>query len=63
MNVRALAISRNPDLLQRPTGKLHWQGGVAAEAKKHVSHEGDEAALQTYIEANKQILEAEAAAR
>jgi len=62
MNLRALAISRNPELLNRPTGKLHWQGDTSVDDMKTLSHVGDNNALLAYIEANRGSLEAEASA-
>ena len=62
MNARPLAISRHSDLRQRPRGKLHWEKDIAAKDRSEIVNEGDKDALQAYIEANRQSLEAEAAA-
>ena len=65
MNSRALAIKKNPNLVSRPRGRLTGRpedNSITAEQMKENVHEGDEKALQEYIEANRASLEAEAAA-
>jgi hypothetical protein len=58
MNLRAVAIRRNPDL--RPQGgRLFGESEVDMAERRQV---GDGAALQAYIEANRESLAAEAAA-
>ena len=57
MNVRALAIMQNPDLMTRGRGRLKWE---AEDSMSHgVSHQGDEAKLQQYIKDNEKKLEEE----
>jgi len=59
MNVRALAIKKNPDLFSRAKGKLRWQQAVSAAQQREIAHAGDEDALQKYIVEHRVELEQE----
>ena len=61
MSTRALAIQRNPTLFKRARG-YNVQRDADASGAHHIVHEGDEAALQAYIAANRSELEATVAA-
>lgn len=60
MNVRALAIHKNPTFQKRGRGQLHWETGISANARRRITHTGDEEALQQYISDNFAELDAEA---
>lgn len=62
MNIRALAIRQNPDLLKRGGGKLHWESSVSKRLWRSITHQGNEAALKAYIDQNREELEREARA-
>ena len=40
MNVRALAIERNPELFTRGRGQLHWESDISSEQRAAVTHVG-----------------------
>ena len=63
MNLRALAIEKNPHLFPRAAGQLHWQEGMTQAQRKVIIHEGDKAALDAFIEENKESLRLEAKQR
>ena len=62
MNPRAIAVQRNPELLPRPRGKLHWESDVAPERQQQCCHTGDARALALYLETHQEELKAEAEA-
>lgn len=59
MNIRALAIEKNPDWLPRARGKLRWQGPVSRSDSRAIVHSGDPRALREYIDENRASLEEE----
>ena len=61
MNVRALAIQQNPELLPRPRGKFHWEADVDREIQRQCVHRGDKQRLQEFIAENWEALATEAA--
>ena len=61
VNVRSLAIQKNPTLFKRGRGKLHLERDVGPSRMAAVTHTGNEAELKAYIERNRAELEAEAA--
>ena len=60
MNVRALAIHKNPTFQKRGRGQLHWETGISAKARRRITHTGNEEALQQYISENFADLDSEA---
>ena len=60
MNVRALAIQRNPHLFARGRGRLHWEQHISEQQTREITSIGNESALQAYIDENRDELETEA---
>jgi hypothetical protein len=59
LNVRAIAFERNPEMFTRGRGKMRWEESVSGKDMKAIAHQGDEIALQQYIEEHRGELEAE----
>jgi virulence-associated protein VagC len=59
LNVRAIAFERQPEMFTRGRGKMRWEDSVSGKDMKAITHQGDEIALQQYIEEHREELEAE----
>jgi hypothetical protein len=59
LNVRAIAFERNPSLFTRGRGKMRWGDSVSLRDMKAITHQGNQAELQQYIEEHRVELQAE----
>ena len=58
MNVQALAISRNKDWMKRARGVVFGSGPTTSSERSAIMHEGDQEALDRYINENREELRA-----
>jgi hypothetical protein len=59
LNVRALAIHRRPELLSKGRGQLKWEKDISAKDRAKLRHQGDEVALNAFIDQHRPELENE----
>ena len=62
MSASALAAKRNPGLMERGRGRVHWEvDDIPGEQLRGITHQGDQDALSLYLEQSREELQAEAA--
>ena len=59
LNIRALAVKKNPALFKRCRGRPRWQGESRLGSERDVVHIGDSPALAAYIQTHEGELQQE----